>query len=42
MDLLVKATANKFKKTGATKKVSIPGQMENQYPVYSIPLSELD
>ncbi|WP_045137162.1 ParB/Srx family N-terminal domain-containing protein [Lacticaseibacillus paracasei] len=41
MDLLVKATANKFKKTGATKKVSIPGQMENQYPVYSIPLSEL-
>lgn len=35
------AAANQLKKTGATKKLSISGQINNQYDVYSIPLKYL-
>lgn len=41
MNILEMATANQFKQTGATKKVSITGQINNQYTVYQIPLKYL-
>lgn len=41
MNILERATANQLKVTGATKKVSITGQINDQYTVYQIPLEYL-
>jgi len=41
MNLLEMFAANQLKKTGATKKLSIPGQANNQYEVCAIPLDFL-
>ena len=41
MNLLQKACANEFAKTGETKKISIPGTANTNYDVYAIPLEYL-
>lgn len=41
MNLLEKAAANQLRKTGERKKLSIRGQMDDKYDVYSIPLEYL-
>lgn len=41
MNLLEKAAANQLRKTGERKKLSIRGQIDNKYDVYSIPLEYL-
>ena len=41
MNLLEMACGNKFKKTGETKKLSIPGEPNANYDVYAIPLEFL-
>lgn len=41
MNILEMATANQLRATGATKKVSITGQVNDQYTVYQIPLKYL-
>lgn len=38
MDLLIDAAANKLRKTGEKKKLSIKNQINNNYDVYEIPL----
>lgn len=37
MNLLEKAAANQLRKTGERKKLSIRGQIDDKYDVYSIP-----
>lgn len=41
MNLLEMAAANKLRKTGEKKKLSIPNQVDNNYDVYEIPLEFL-
>jgi len=41
MNLLEMVAGNVFKKTGETKKLSIPGQANTTYDVYAIPLEHL-
>lgn len=41
MNLLEKAAANQLRKTGERKKLSIRGQIDDKYDVYSIPLEYL-
>lgn len=41
MNLLEKAAANKLRKTGEKKKLSIRNQVEDKYDVYEIPLNLL-
>ena len=41
MNLLERAAANQLKKTGEKKKLSIQGQCNSTYDVYSIPLKWL-
>ena len=39
MNLLEKAAANKLRKTGEKKKLSIRNQVDDKYDVYEIPLN---
>ena len=41
MNLLERAVANDFRKTGEKKKLSISGQIDDKYDVYAIPLEYL-
>lgn len=41
MNLLEKVAANEFKETGEKKKISVSGQVNNNYTVYAIPLKYL-
>ena len=41
MNLIEMAAANKLRKTGEKKKLSIPNQVDNNYDVYEIPLEFL-
>lgn len=41
MNLLEKVAANEFKETGEKKKLSVSGQVNNNYTVYAIPLKYL-
>ncbi len=41
MNLLERIAASQFTKTGASKKISIPGKVVSHYEVYSIPLRHL-
>lgn len=41
MNLLERAVANEFAKSGESKKISIPGKLNNIYDVYSIPIELL-
>lgn len=41
MNLIEMAAANKLRKTGEKKKLSIPNQVDNNYDVYAIPLELL-
>lgn len=41
MSLLEKAAGNQLKETGEKKKLSVPGQQNNTFTVYAIPLSLL-
>lgn len=41
MNLLEMAAANQFKKTGEIEKMSVPGNINDKYEVYAIPLEHL-
>jgi hypothetical protein len=41
MNLFDKVIAGEFRKTGATKKISVPGNDGSNYDVYAIPLKYL-